>query len=138
MIDLLLEGVRMAGRFFTKRQELKAKRRERQDRIEEAVTNAQTARIAQGDMSAAELDKISITQRGWKDDYLLVLTTLPIILAFVPTLAPFVGAGFKALANNVPEYYWYALGMVYIDTFGFRRMLRVAIENWLEKRAKAV
>ncbi|WP_232055085.1 hypothetical protein [Vibrio taketomensis] len=136
MIDLLLEGVRMAGRFFTKRQELKAKRRERQDRIEEAVTNAQTARIAQGDMSAAELDKISITQRGWKDDYLLVLTTpqsswhlfqrLRLCWCWIQSSL----ITFLSITGT--------LGMVYIDTFGFRRMLRVAIENWLEKRAKAV
>ncbi|BDU37153.1 hypothetical protein [Vibrio nigripulchritudo] len=30
--------------------------------------------------------------------------------------------------------YWYVLAMIYIDTFGFRRMLRVGFEHWLDKR----
>jgi len=138
MISLIAKGLGLIGGYITTRQEIKAKKQERQDRIDEAVTVAQTQRIAQGDASAAELDKISIQQRGWKDEYLLILTTLPVMLAFVPDLAPYVEAGFSALADNVPEYYWYALGMIYIDTFGFRRMLRVAVEHYLSKRAKGV
>ena len=38
--------------------------------------------------------------------------------------------GFSGL-QQTPEYYWWALGLVYIDTFGFRRLLRAAIETRL-------
>jgi len=104
-------------------------------KIEEAQVAATIKRIESGDEHAAMLDKESIKQRGWKDDYLLILTTLPLVALFV---GPFIGldlqtkveAGFTALAKT-PEYYWYALGIIYIDTFGFRRMVRVAFEKWL-------
>ncbi|GAB2650576.1 hypothetical protein [Vibrio panuliri] len=134
MIGALLQGVSLIAGYFKNKQRIKAKRQERQDQLEQAVTDAQTKRIEQGDASAADLDAISLKGRGWKDEYLLVLTTAPLILTFIPDFAPYVAEGFAALKENVPEYFWYALAMVYIDTFGFRRMLRVAFEHWINKR----
>ncbi|PKH05237.1 hypothetical protein [Moritella sp. Urea-trap-13] len=75
-----------------------------------------------------------MNDRGWKDEYLLLLTTAPLILCSLPDYADYVNQGFTAL-DTVPEYYWYGLAMVYIDTFGFRRMLRTAMEQWVNKRA---
>jgi hypothetical protein len=109
---------------------------ERKSRIEEAKTTATINRIQSGDEQAANLDAISLQGRGWKDEYLLLLTTLPIVLAFIPDLAPYVKQGFDVLKASVPDYYWYALGMIYIDTFGFRRMLRVAFEQYINKRIR--
>lgn len=126
----------MIGGYLKRRQEIKAKKQERQDRISEAVTVANVNTIKQGNASAAQLDAISLKSRGWKDEYLLILTTLPLFMAFMPDWAPYIKAGFAALEHSVPEYYWYALGMIYVDTFGFRRMLRAVFEHWLEKRAR--
>jgi len=101
---------------------------------------AEITRIESGDKSAAELDRLSIASRGWKDDYLLIITTLPVVCLFVDpffpsyNLAAGITEGFKAL-NLTPEYYWYALGIIYIDTFGFRRMVRVAVEHWLNGKS---
>ncbi|MGF1762449.1 hypothetical protein [Aliivibrio kagoshimensis] len=119
---------------FKSRQQIKAKKQERSDRIEEVKTQAKIKRIEQGDNNAAKLDELSIADRGWKDEYLLILTTAPLFLAFIPDFAQYVKMGFDALNTSVPEYYWYALAMIYIDTFGFRRMLRVAVEHWLNKK----
>lgn len=100
---------------------------------------AEVKRLTQGDEAATELDRLSIQQRGWKDDYLLLITTAPLVLVFVGPLFGIEGLeeavqqGFAALAA-MPEYYWYALAIIYIDTFGFRRMLRVAVEHWLESK----
>ncbi|MGY5707387.1 hypothetical protein ACXHPE_03970 [Vibrio cincinnatiensis] len=109
---------------------------ERKSRIEEAKTAATIERIKSGDEQAASLDAISLQSRGWKDEYLLLITTIPVLLAFVPDLAPYVKQGFDVLKDSVPEYYWYALAMIYIDTFGFRRMMRVAFENWINKKLR--
>lgn len=119
---------------FTKRQAIKAKKQERLDRVEESKVNANIKRIENGDNNASKLDMLSIAGRGWKDEYLLLLTTVPIVLAFVPNWSNYVEQGFNVLADSVPEYYWYALAMIYIDTFGFRRILRVAVERWLDKK----
>jgi len=102
--------------------------------LKAADSEAKVKRVTAGDTSAAKLDEISIAQRGWKDEYLLLITTAPLILCFLPDYSQYVGLGFESLAT-VPEYYWYGLGMVYVDTFGFRRMLRTALEQWVNKRA---
>lgn len=101
--------------------------------LKAAIATAKTKRAAEGDKNAATLDELSIAQRGWKDEYLLLITTAPLILCFLPDYADYVNQGFTAL-ETVPEYYWYGLAMVYIDTFGFRRMLRTALEQWVNKR----
>jgi len=104
-----------------------------------AEHEATVKRITQGDNSAAELDRVSIVQRGWKDEYLLLITTAPLVLLFIAPIFGVAGlteavtAGFESL-KQTPEFYWWALAVVYIDTFGFRRMVRVAVEHWL--RAK--
>lgn len=123
---------------FTGWQDRKKIQLEHKLEIDSAEVVAKIERIKSGDEHAASLDRESIKQRGWKDDYLLLLTTLPLVLLFI---GPLVGVdfqtpvkdGFTAL-KETPEYYWYALAIVYIDTFGFRRMLRVAFENWVTKK----
>lgn len=122
---------------FRDYQAAKHKAAERKDRIEESKTLATIKRIEQGDNNATKLDEISLFNRGWKDEYLLIITTLLVMMTFVPECGHYVDAGFKAL-ENIPEYYWYALAMIYIDTFGFRRMLRRAFEMWLERQSKRV
>ena len=102
--------------------------------LKAAISQAKAKRAESGDTNAGKLDEISVNGRGWKDEYLLLLTTAPLILCFIPDYANYVSLGFDSL-NKVPDYYWYGLAMVYIDTFGFRRMLRVAMEQWLNKRA---
>ncbi|RWX54984.1 hypothetical protein [Photobacterium chitinilyticum] len=133
MIGLISTLISGGVTLYRQRQDNKAKVQERKDRISEAKTVSTIRRIEQGDTNAAKLDEMSIAQRGWKDEYLLIITTAPLILSFVPDYAKYIALGFDAL-NTIPDYYWYGLGMVYVDTFGFRRMARVAVERWLEKR----
>lgn len=126
----------------------KAVKLESETRITEARTEATIRRYESGDANAAVMDQLSAGNRGWKDDYLLILTTMPLMLLFVApiletlflassytagSMSDAVMEGFLCL-ENTPEYYWYALGMIYIDTFGFRRMLRTAIEGWARSK----
>lgn len=56
---------------------------------------------------------------SWKDEYLLVLFSLPLIMAFIPPLVPYVMEGFAVL-NGLPTWYqWSITGMV-AATFGLR------------------
>jgi len=111
----------------------KAKREESEDRIQEAKVVAQITRIADGDTQAATMDALSVAQRGWKDEYLLLLATLPMIASFIPPLVPAMEEGFLVL-GTLPQWYMYVLIGVYIDTFGFRRILRNVLEAFLNKR----
>ncbi|WP_299940123.1 hypothetical protein [uncultured Microbulbifer sp.] len=132
---------------FKHKREVKSEERRGELQIKRARTDAQIKRAHSGDEHAAAMDLESAGQRGWKDDYLLLLTTLPMVLLFVAPLFELaiaesyqigdlqaaVNAGFHAL-KSTPEFYWWGLAAVYIDTFGFRRMLRQVVEGWARKR----
>ena len=119
--------------YFTDRQKMKAIEKQGELDITKATTSAKLKRITAGDMSATDLDSLSVKDRGYKDDYLLFVGTAPLILVFIPYFVPHITEGFKIL-ETLPEWYrWVVLG-VYIDTFGFRRILRVVLEKYLNKR----
>ena len=114
-------------------------------RLKQAQIDSQVRRVEAGDNSAISLDQLSFQHRGWKDEYLLLFTTAPVlILFFAPlvdlillsdsyqagALSAAVIAGFTAL-NQTPDWYLVALGLVFVDTLGFRRLLRGFIENKL-------
>lgn len=131
--------------------------------IEQKKIEAEIRRVESADAADAELDKASIEDTGWKDEYLLIITTMPVVLNFlspfvdlafmvsglipVDQLAPgqaqpsvftpgmlshAVQEGFTSL-SSAPEYYWYALGAVYIHSLGMRRMVRTFIEMFASK-----
>lgn len=122
---------------YNKKQELKDAKHERE-----------LKRITDNDQAAGDADIVSLRARTWSDEYLLILTTAPFaFLFFEPVVWVFISdikytegmlregvvKGFEAM-KVVPEYMWYALALIYIDVFGFRRMLRLAIENLIMKK----
>ncbi|WP_133296202.1 hypothetical protein [Zooshikella ganghwensis] len=104
--------------------------------LKQAIHNKQLDEIQQGNISASELDSLSIQSRGWKDDFLLIITVTPLVLCFVPEMSDHIKNGFQALNASVPEWYMLALALVYIDTFGFRRILRNVFSNYLNTKIK--
>ncbi len=117
----------------------------RKQDIKAAQHQVAIARIKSNEKAAGSLDLESIKTRGWKDDYLLIITTLPVLIIFIePLFVAFNsyinGSMTDAVLNSfkvlelAPEYYWYSLAIVYIDTFGFRRMFRTAIEGFLKSK----
>ncbi|KPM01375.1 hypothetical protein [Vibrio splendidus] len=105
----------------------KANALKRQDELEQERHQAQVQRLKSGDEKAADLDRVSLKDRGLKDEFILLVVFVPLILSFIPDYAEYVRDGFKAL-EFVPEYYWYMVGAVVIDTFGFRSMVRYLLE----------
>ncbi|WFB47848.1 hypothetical protein [Vibrio coralliilyticus] len=105
----------------------KANALKRKDEIDQERHSAKVKRLQSGDEKAANLDEVSIRERGLKDEFIMLVVFIPLILSFIPDYAGYVQDGFKAL-EFVPEYYWYIVGAVVIDTFGFRSMVRYLLE----------
>ena len=113
--------------------------------LKQAQIDSQVKRLEAGDNAAISLDQLSFQHRGWKDEYLLLFTTAPVLILFLAPLVDLillsnnyqagalsaaVIAGFTAL-NQTPDWYLVALALVFVDTLGFRRLLRGFIENKL-------
>jgi len=56
---------------------------------------------------------------SWKDEWLVILFSIPLILAFIPGMEDVVRNGFEQL-NKMPEWYQYSLGVIVAASFGVR------------------
>lgn len=80
----------------------------------------------QGQQADIDWDNVAVSQmeHSWKDEWFTVLFSVPLVMAFIPTLAPFVIAGFKAL-EGVPVWYSAGLGTAVAASFGVRKIIPI-------------
>lgn len=113
---------------YRQSKQIKANEIKRQDELKAAQHAAQLERIKSGEEKAADLDALSIKERGYKDE-ILMLILIPLVLCFIPDYAPYVEQGFDSL-QDIPDQYWWVVGAIVIDTLGMRSMLRYLLENF--------
>ena len=66
-----------------------------------------------------DLEAIKGSQNSWKDEWLVILCSVPLILAFIPGMEDVVSHGFQQL-EQMPEWYQYSLGVIVAASFGVR------------------
>jgi hypothetical protein len=59
------------------------------------------------------------SKHSWKDEWLTILFSVPLILAFIPGMEGVVQNGFDQL-SSMPEWYQYSLGVIVAASFGVR------------------
>ncbi len=120
IVDKLLGG--LAGPvvdYFKERRrlkyELKLKKLEGEIRKEEAKAEREI-KFLQSDHQW-ELEQIR--NSGWKDEWVLLLLSIPMILSFIPATVVYVQMGFAALML-MPEWYMWLTIMIFAATYGIR------------------
>ena len=76
-----------------------------------------------------DLDRIAMQNmdKTWKDELILLIWLVPVVMCFIPEYQYIVAAGFSSLAL-VPDWYMYILiGMVTV-IYGMRGMLKMALK----------
>ena len=66
-----------------------------------------------------DLEMAKGSQSSWKDEWLTILFSIPLILAFIPGMEDLVRNGFQQL-EQMPEWYQYSLGVIVAASFGVR------------------
>ncbi len=66
-----------------------------------------------------DLEMAKGSQTSWKDEWLTILFSIPLILAFIPGMEEVVANGFLQL-QAMPEWYQYSLGVIVAASFGVR------------------
>ena len=66
-----------------------------------------------------DLEAIKGSKDSWKDEYLTILFSIPLLLCFLPFTVEYVERGFAALAMT-PDWYKYTLGVIVSASFGIR------------------
>ena len=111
--------------YFTRRQELKQAKFEAQLKFEQAAGERRAQLIREGLAADAnwEMEFARQAATSWKDEYTLIVVSIPAVLAFVRTPwfdgPAIVGAGFEALTTT-PTWYQILLCSMFGATVGIR------------------
>jgi hypothetical protein len=107
-----LAGTWMAGKVEEKKAQAKTK-----------VAKAEAEAIVMQKKATGEIDwdleMAKGSQSSWKDEWLTILFSIPLVLAFIPGMEDIVANGFEQL-NAMPEWYQYSLGVIVAASFGVR------------------
>jgi len=75
------------------------------------------AEASEGRNHEGELE--SLRNSGWKDDWVLVIMSIPMILVFIPCTHQTILDGFAVL-DGTPRWYRTTVMTIYLATFGIR------------------
>lgn len=118
----------LQGRHEIRMAELKAKisKIESSARIEEAKAAAIVHMAASAQEHEQNWERILVSQSSndWKDEFWTIIVSIPLVLAFIPGLAHYVGMGFDNL-ENVPDWYLTVVGAAVSFAFARRGLLSV-------------
>jgi hypothetical protein len=102
---------------------LEGKVEEKKAQSASKVAKAQAEAVVMQKKATGEIDWDLEMARGsqssWKDEWLTILFSIPLILAFIPGMEEVVANGFAQL-NSMPEWYQYSLGVIVAASFGVR------------------
>ncbi len=114
--------------YFTKRQEIKAQKLqfESQERMKEhelkmSFMERQIELKSKGLEADAnwEMEFARQAAGSWKDEYTLIVISLPAILCFIPGMSVYVARGFEALSKT-PAWYQLIFCSLFLATYGIR------------------
>jgi hypothetical protein len=118
----LLAGIPQAAvTYFTRKAELKAQAHENEMKRLEAQGQRQYELALAGLTADAqwEMEMARQASTSWKDEYTLLVISIPAILCFLPGGAVYVANGFAAL-NQTPVWYQLMFGILFSATVGVR------------------
>ena len=95
-------------------------------KIAQAKVDARVRRIdGQQEMDANAANDM---KHSWKDEFLTILMSIPIIMCFIPFLSQYALKGFEILAETPEWYRWAFLGII-AASFGLRVWLSKLTEK---------
>ena len=105
--------------YYMQKQQLKQEVELEVLRGKAAYEKAKTQRASESEGRDHEWEIESIRNSGWKDELVIIVLTIPMVLVFIPYTAAFVLEGFEVLATT-PDWYRWLILMIYAATFGIR------------------
>ena len=111
MWGAIISGVTSLASSYMDNRKVKA---EHKSKIEQARLNAEINRIEKAAKSDQDYDIEALrqTRYSWKDEYVLVILTLPFIGSFIPNIQDYVLKGWEYI-NKAPDWYqWSFMGAV--------------------------
>jgi len=94
---------------------------EGKNKKEAAKAEAEAKVLTRAAESEAEWERIMAQNSGssFKDEWLTILFSIPMVLCFFPSMVDDVQAGFRVL-ETMPDWYQYTLSVIVAASFGVR------------------
>lgn len=88
--------------------------------LQGAIANQKLEYVKMGRIAEVEWNNTQAAKRSWTRDYMTLVLSMPLILAFFPNMVPHIEAGFEAL-DGMPDYYKAAVGVMIGATFAYQK-----------------
>jgi hypothetical protein len=111
--------------YFTRRSEIALERHKADLAVIQASGERAARAVSEGLAADAawELESLKAHTGGWKDEFVLAVLSLPLVLCFFPATAPAILAGFKVL-DATPSYFKLLVVAVFGAIYGLRMWRR--------------
>ena len=126
--DIVGGILKPVGSYFEKREERKALKDQhaaellmKEHEVKLAMYNRQIELKSQGLEADAnwEMEFARQAATSWKDEYVLIAMSIPVIMCFIPGCDVYVAKGFEALSKT-PAWYQGAFLAIFLATYGIR------------------
>jgi hypothetical protein len=71
-----------------------------------------------------DVEAIKGAKDSFKDEWILILWSIPMVMIWIPPLQVYVEAGFLALKDSVPQWYFYTWGAIVSASYGTKSALK--------------
>lgn len=92
--------------------------------LDQAKTNASITKEQKDADACNDIDLITVKNQAhtWSDEVFKLVMLTPFVCMFIPSLQPYVAAGFEYFKDNTPEWYQYVIYGITISELGLRRI----------------
>lgn len=121
-ISEIISGIfKPVADYFGRKQEIKAQEHENDIAVLKAQGERQADLIKTGLAADASWEMVFAQQAAssWKDEYTLLVVSIPLIMAFIPGLDKYVMAGFDAF-SKCPMWYQLMVQTLFYASWGIR------------------
>ena len=105
--------------YYIQKQQLKYELKLEKFKVQIAENQARRQYIENSENRDHEWELAQIRNSGWKDEYVLILLSIPLVLVFVPATQLYVLDGFAVL-DQTPAWYQWLIGAVFTAVYGIR------------------
>lgn len=121
-MGLLSPIIGMGRDYLEGRRQVKQAELNHKIKLTELKTGAAERRATNGQEADIAWENTSLHQAGWKDEFLLLLFSIPLVMCFVPGMDVYVFAGFEAL-KGTPDWYQYSILLMVGGTYGSKKVM---------------
>ena len=115
--------------YFKGKQEINKTKLEGDIKVLVAEAEARVKRLEKESEQDYDLDKLATQnmEKSWKDELILIIFLVPIVMCFIPEYQIYVTNGFASLAL-VPDWYMGILVGMIVVIYGMRGLLKMIIQ----------